>query len=40
MNASQALAGISFPVLTATQASGWLKDSKDGFLDAVRDPWA
>jgi antitoxin (DNA-binding transcriptional repressor) of toxin-antitoxin stability system len=40
MNASQALAGISFPVLTATQARGWLNDSKESFHEAVRDPWA
>lgn len=40
MNASQALAGISFPVFTAAQASAWLKDSKESFHDALHDPWA
>jgi antitoxin (DNA-binding transcriptional repressor) of toxin-antitoxin stability system len=40
MNASQALAGLAFPALTAAQASAWLKDSKESFQDALRDPWA
>ncbi len=40
MTASQALAGLSFPMLTPAQANAWLKGSKDGFGDAVRDPWA
>jgi antitoxin (DNA-binding transcriptional repressor) of toxin-antitoxin stability system len=45
MTASQALAGLAlpglaFPILTPAQATAWLKDSKDGFGDAVRDPWA
>ena len=40
MTASQALAGLVFPLLTPLQASAWLKDSKDGFGDSVRDPWA
>ena len=39
MTASQALAGLTFPMLTPTQANTWLKDTKDGFGDAVRDPW-
>ena len=40
MTASQALAGLTFPMLTPAQATAWLKDSMDGFGDAVRDPWA
>jgi len=40
MTASQALAGLVFPTLTPLQASSWLQESKDGFGDAVRDPWA
>jgi antitoxin (DNA-binding transcriptional repressor) of toxin-antitoxin stability system len=40
MTASQALAGLVFPILTPLQASSWLDESKDGFSDAVRDPWA
>jgi antitoxin (DNA-binding transcriptional repressor) of toxin-antitoxin stability system len=40
MTASQALAGLTLPMLTLTQASAWLNDSKEGFGDAVRDPWA
>jgi antitoxin (DNA-binding transcriptional repressor) of toxin-antitoxin stability system len=40
MTASQALAGLALPVLTPTQASAWLKDSRQDFSDAVRDPWA
>jgi antitoxin (DNA-binding transcriptional repressor) of toxin-antitoxin stability system len=40
MTASQALAGLVFPILTPQQASSWLDESKDGFSDAVRDPWA
>ena len=40
MSATQALAGLVFPVLTPMQASAWLKDSKENFADAVRDPWA
>ena len=44
MTASQALAGLVLPglalaILTPAQANAWLKDSKDGFGDAVRDPW-
>jgi antitoxin (DNA-binding transcriptional repressor) of toxin-antitoxin stability system len=37
MTASQALAGLVFPILTPQQASSWLAESKDGFSDAVRD---
>lgn len=40
MTASQALAGLAIPALTPLQASKWLKESKSGFGDAVRDPWA
>ena len=40
MTASQALAGLTMPMLTPTQASAWLKDSRQDFSDAVRDPWA
>lgn len=40
MTASQALAGLTLPMLTPTQASAWLKDSRQDFGDAVRDPWA
>ena len=40
MTAAQALAGLTLPVLTQKQAATWLKDSKDAFDEAVRDPWA
>lgn len=40
MTASQALAGLTLPVLTLAQAAAWLKDSKGDFSDGVRDPWA
>ena len=40
MTASQALAGLVFPMMTPLQANFWLQESKDGFVDAVRDPWA
>lgn len=40
MTASQALAGLTLPVLTLAQATAWLKDSKGDFGDGVRDPWA
>ena len=40
MSAAQALAGLALPMLTSTQASAWLKDSRQDFSDAVRDPWA
>jgi len=40
MTASQALAGLALPVLTPAQAIAWLRDSKEGFGDAVLDPWA
>lgn len=40
MTASQALAGLQLPMLTPTQAAAWLKDSRQDFGDAVRDPWA
>ncbi len=40
MTASQALAGLSLPMLTPAQADAWLNDSREGFGNAVRDPWA
>ena len=40
MTALQALAGLMPPMLTMAQAAAWLKDSKEDFGDAVRDPWA
>ncbi len=40
MTVSQALAGLTLPMLTPTQASAWLKDSRQDFSDAARDPWA
>jgi antitoxin (DNA-binding transcriptional repressor) of toxin-antitoxin stability system len=40
MTATQALAGLPLPMLTANQATAWLKDSKDEFDETVRDPWA
>lgn len=40
MTAAQALAGLTLPMLTPQHAITWLKDSKDDFGDAVRDPWA
>lgn len=40
MTAAQALAGLTYPMLTVPQATAWLNDSKEGFGDTVRDPWA
>ena len=40
MTASQALAGLVFPILTPQQANAWLQESKEGFDDVVRNPWA
>lgn len=40
MTAAQALAGLVLPTLTPLQASTWLKESREGFEDTVRDPWA
>lgn len=40
MTAHQALAGLELPVFTLKQAAIWLKDSKEGFDETVRDPWA
>ncbi len=40
MTASQAFAGLALPMMTPTQATAWLKDSRQGFSDTVRDPWA
>jgi prevent-host-death family protein len=39
MTAAQALDGLPTD-LTAAQADRWLRDSRDGFDDEVRDPWA
>jgi antitoxin (DNA-binding transcriptional repressor) of toxin-antitoxin stability system len=38
MTAAQALAELH-PALTVQQAADWLKDSKQDFDQAVRDPW-
>lgn len=38
MSASEALAGLR-PMLTPEQAAAWHKESREGFDDAVRDPW-
>lgn len=40
MTAAQALAGMTFPLLTVQQADSWLQDSKESFEEAVRNPWA
>jgi antitoxin (DNA-binding transcriptional repressor) of toxin-antitoxin stability system len=40
MTASQALAGLVFPILTPQQADAWLQESQEGFDAAVRNPWA
>ena len=40
MTAAQALAGLTLPMFTTTQAAAWLKASKDDFGNAVVDPWA
>ena len=40
MTAAQALSGLTLPLLTPTQAAAWLRDSKEGFNEAVSDPWA
>ncbi|MFL9922572.1 type II toxin-antitoxin system Phd/YefM family antitoxin [Paraburkholderia fungorum] len=39
MTAAQALAGLP-ATLTPQQADAWLADSRAGFDDSVRDPWA
>jgi prevent-host-death family protein len=39
MTAAEALASWR-PMLTPAQAIAWLKDSRDHFDEAVRDPWA
>jgi antitoxin (DNA-binding transcriptional repressor) of toxin-antitoxin stability system len=39
MTAAQALTGLQ-PMLTPAQADAWLKESREPFGDAVRDPWA
>lgn len=38
MDAAQALAGL--PMIGAEDAARWLHDSRTGFEDGVRDPWA
>jgi antitoxin (DNA-binding transcriptional repressor) of toxin-antitoxin stability system len=39
MTAAQALAGLQ-PMLTPKEASAWARDSRSGFGQGVRDPWA
>jgi antitoxin (DNA-binding transcriptional repressor) of toxin-antitoxin stability system len=39
MTAAQALEGL-VRMLTPQQGADWLKDSRDGFSDDIRDPWA
>ena len=39
MTAAEAFAGLS-SMLTPQEAGDWLAESKDGFIDALRDPWA
>lgn len=39
MTAEQALEGLS-QTLGAEDAARWLRDSRTGFEDGVRDPWA
>jgi len=39
MTARQALAGLPM-MLSAEEAKRWLEDSRDGFEEDVRDPWA
>ena len=40
MTATEALMGLPLPMLTAAQASAWLKDSREGCDEEVRNPWA
>ena len=40
MTASQVFAGLVLPILTPLQASTWLQESREGYDDAVPDPWA
>ena len=40
MTAAQALNGLILPTLTSQQAAAWLQQSRDGYDDTVRDPWA
>ncbi len=40
MTAAQALAGLTFAMLTPAQGKAWLKDSKEDFDNTVIDPWA
>ncbi len=39
MNVAQAIAGLAGK-LTAAEGELWLKESRDEFVDEVRDPWA
>ena len=39
MTAAQAIAGLT-AMLEADEAAAWLKESRDFFHEAVRDPWA
>jgi antitoxin (DNA-binding transcriptional repressor) of toxin-antitoxin stability system len=39
MTAAQALSDLALPTLTTKQAVAWLKDSKAGFSNEVRDLW-
>ncbi len=39
MTAVQALAGLQ-PMLSPRDAAAWAKDSRSGFAQTVRDPWA
>ena len=38
MTAAEALAGLE-PGLSREQAATWLRDSREGFDQTVRDPW-
>jgi len=39
MTAAQALSGLR-PTLSRKQAADWIRDSRGGFDDDLRDPWA
>ncbi len=39
MTAAQALSGLE-PSLSRENAAAWLRDSRKGFDQALRDPWA
>jgi len=38
MTAAQALSGLR-PILAPSQAAAWLEESREGFDNAVNDPW-